>query len=218
MDFYRQEVKVRIFHAATIGKPVDVYINDEKVISNLQYRRVTDYINLSKGKFNIKIYESGTGKILYNQTINLDGDKFITLSAISETGKLNLIVVEDLEDSNRFGDITDLYTTPLKANNDRASAKIRFVHLSSNAPGVDITLSDGTKLFVNTKYKQVTNYEPVGPGPYTIQIRKTGTNTILQSIPSVTFEDDQMYTIYAIGLMNNTPKLEGIILKDGLSE
>jgi hypothetical protein len=218
MDFYRQnDVKVRVFHAATIGKPVDVYVNDKKVISNLEYRRVSDYLNLTKGKFNIKIYEAGTGNVLYNQTINLDGDKFITLSAVSETGKLNLVVVEDLEDANRFGDITDLYTKET-INNDRASAQVRFVHLSANAPGVDITLSDGTKLFVNTKYKQVTNYENVGPGPHTIQMRKTGTNTILQSIPSVTFEDDQMYTIYAIGLVNNTPKLEGIILKDGLSE
>jgi len=240
---------IRIFHAATIAQPVDIYLNDKPVIRALNYKQATDYLPLPKGKYNVKIYTTTNNKLLYNETINVDGNKFITLSAISESGKLNLIVVEDILISKRnfslvpngnhssyYSDYPYFYTraqsidnTPINnlvnAEEDLPSiipkmerqvtktAQVKFVHLSPNAPAVDITTSDGAKLFVNTKYKEATDYIHVG-GTYNLQVRPTGSNDIVLSIPNLTFNPHEAYSIYVIGLLNGTPKLEAIILKD----
>jgi ArsR family metal-binding transcriptional regulator len=209
---------VRVFHAATIESPVDIYLNDQIVITQLNYSEASRYLPLNKGKYNIKIYESGTGNLLYNQTINIDGNKFITLSAISEAGKLDLIVVEDfMEPTHRYGDITELYQ---EANRIQpivsGQSKIRLVHLSPNTPAVDLTLSNGTSLFVDTKYKQVTNYLPIASGERMFELRRTGTKQAILKTPNIVFDPGLTYTIYTIGMLNGTPQLEAIVLTDGL--
>ena len=201
--------------------------------------------------YNIKIYNSNTGELLYNQTINIDSNKFITLSTISESGKLDLIVLEDYTQNqrnhinqsvndfivkaiDRYGsdqtglikafivDEDDLGT--IKGNNNQSlipersnnRAFIRVVHLSSNTPPVDTTLPDETILFVDTKYKQVTDYKQTSIATNTLQLRATGTNQVLLTVPNLSLMPNKYYTLYVIGINNGIPRLEGILLRDGL--
>ena len=39
---------------------------------------------------------------MYNQTVNIDSNKFITLTVISENGRLDLIVLEDFSANQRY--------------------------------------------------------------------------------------------------------------------
>ncbi len=94
------------------------------------------------------------------------------------------------------------------------SARVRFAHFSPNAPAVDITLPNGTVLFRNVPYKAVTDYIRVAPGTYTLQVRPTGSNQVVLTVPDVVINPNDMKTIYAIGLVNDTPGLEAVILND----
>ena len=95
---------------------------------------------------------------------------------------------------------------------------VRFSHLSPNAPAVDITLPDGTVIFRNVSYKQLTPYIAVPTDEYTLQVRPTGTDTVVLTIPDITLEPDAYYTIYAIGLLNGQPELDAIPIIDGMLE
>src|SRR5690554_2463788 len=92
---------VRIFNAANINEPVNIYLDDREIIRGLNYKSVSDYFSLPRNRYNIKIYNANTGELLYNQTVNIDGNKFITLSAISENGRMDLVVLEDFSVNER---------------------------------------------------------------------------------------------------------------------
>ena len=66
-------------------------------------------------------------------------------------------------------------------------AFIRVIHLAQNAPAIDTTLLDDTILFVDTRYKQVTDYKRIGVNNNTLQLRVTGTNNIILTVPNLNF-------------------------------
>ena len=206
--------KVRVFHAATNFFLVDVFINDQLILKALNYGIASQYIPLKKGKYNIKIYRTDNNMLLYNETITIDGDKFITMSAVNDNSKIELIIVEDqppvMPVMNRAEPTQPTPTTP------QQTTKIRFIHLSPNAPGVDLSFGDGTKVFTNTKYKENTNYKTIRPGNYTINILKSGTDQVVFTIPNLMLMPNMHYTVYAIGLVGGNPPLEAIVLRDGI--
>ncbi|MDF2700276.1 MAG: hypothetical protein K0Q49_1834 [Haloplasmataceae bacterium] len=285
---------VRIFHAATIAQPVNIYLQDRLVVEGLNYSEVTNYLPIQRGRNNVKIRNTATGELLYNQTLTLDGNKFITISAIYETGNVDLIVLEDITDTRfnpnfanpYFAIPHNFYQQPMynpmfqvpqqqvvnpmpqpqygfgydgmpqtgmsqlpwqqypinenksyacKTCNDRQdenlnydigglpaipvlgnSARLRFVHLSPNAPAVDLVLANGTRLFTDTRYKQATDYIPIGAGNLTFNVVRFGTNQVLLTVPNLTLLPNESYTIYAIGLLNGSPAFELVLLKDGI--
>ncbi|MDF2686074.1 MAG: hypothetical protein K0S55_1255, partial [Clostridia bacterium] len=92
---------------------------------------------------------------------------------------------------------------------------VRFVHLSPNAPAVDVTLANGTKLFENVKYKNYTNYIIVDSGNYTLLVKPSGSNQTVLTIPNIYLSPRMIYSIYAVGLVGNNPPLEAVMSLDG---
>ena len=99
---------------------------------------------------------------------------------------------------------------------DQRRSMVRFSHLSPNAPTVDITLPDGTPLFQNVSYKQITQYLIVDPMNYTLQVRLAGTPTVVLTVPNVNLSPGMSYTIYAIGLVGESPELSALLVTDGI--
>jgi len=111
------------------------------------------------------------------------------------------------------------YQTPYQVPDRRDnvikdSARVRFIHFSPNAPAVDITLPNGTVLFRNVPYKAVTDYINVAAGTYTLQVRPTGTDIVVLTVPNVVLLPNDLKSIYAIGLVDDVPRLEAVILND----
>ncbi|ERJ12975.1 DUF4397 domain-containing protein [Haloplasma contractile] len=96
-------------------------------------------------------------------------------------------------------------------------AYVRFVHLSPNAPSVDITLPNGPALFSDVTFEETTEYIEVRPATYTLQVRPArNTNQVVLSVPNVTLEPGKVYTVYAVGLLNEDPALSALYLEDGV--
>lgn len=107
------------------------------------------------------------------------------------------------------------YMQPIQnMNREENYGYVRFIHLSPNAPAVDITLPDGTLVFNDIQYKEVTDYIPLMPGNYTLQVRPFGTSQVVLTIPNIVVQQDTPSTIYAIGLVGTNPPLEAIQLTD----
>jgi hypothetical protein len=81
---------------------------------------------------------------------------------------------------------------------------IRFVNVSPNAPGLNITAND-TVAFKNITYKKVSDYTEVTAGTYNLNVSATSApSTVLKSLPNVTVLDGKLYTVYAYGLVGRT--------------
>jgi hypothetical protein len=93
MNYDTQSLRIKFFHAAPMKQSVTIKVNDRIIARGLKYKQATDYLPVSRGRANIKVSATNSGRLLLNENIRIDGNKFIILS--TDDQKLDLIVVED---------------------------------------------------------------------------------------------------------------------------
>jgi hypothetical protein len=110
----------------------------------------------------------------------------------------------------RFLQVTDNLSAPRTATN----AKVRFLHLSPDAPAVGVynTLT-GAEVFAPRAYRATsagtgatqvnfTNFTEIPAGTYSLDVRANAASTPVLLVPPLTFEAGKIYTVYAHGLLN----------------
>lgn len=192
---------IRLLHVSPGSPAVDIYINNVPTIRGLAYKGFTEYRPISSGLYNIKVYPSGnTTSPLIDTSLFIPDGIIYTIAAIGTPPNISL---QPIEDTRR----------PII----EGKTLLRFAHLSPDTPNVDITLPDGTILFNNVGYKQVTRYISVNPGVYRVQARLTGTDKVILEVPNINLSPNRFYTIYAVGLSSGNPPLQVLIPLDGNS-
>ncbi|SFR80619.1 DUF4397 domain-containing protein [Anaeromicropila populeti] len=190
---------VRIMHAVPDAPGVDIYANNRLIVENIAFGEYTPYLSIPDGEYNITIFPTGTNTTpVLNKILNAENDVMLTLVAAGTLDEIGLYAISDKEDSSKMN-----------------QAMVRFVHLSPDAPAVDITLPDGTVVFGNVSFMEMTHYMEVMPMDYTLQVRAAGTSDVVLTVPGLTLMPNQNYTVYAIGFLNGEPELEALLLEDG---
>jgi len=190
--------RIRVFHASPNAPAVDIYANGNLIVKDLSYKKLSQYLSVPAGNYNIKVYPSGqTTNPVINTNIYIPPNTVFNVAAIGTLPNISLYPIPE----------------PITAQNS-GSACVRFIHLSPNAPAVDIKLSNGTRVFNNISYKEITNYACVPAGTYTFNVYLAGTDSIVLTVPNVKLEPNNYYTIYAIGLVGKSPALEAIVVPE----
>jgi len=81
-------------------------------------------------------------------------------------------------------------------------AQIRVVHLSADAPKVDVAPDGGNvkeAIFKNLKYGKAKGYATVPAGEYDLEVRPAGKKEAAFDIPAFTLEAGKSYSAMAIG-------------------
>lgn len=190
---------LRVLHAVPDAPNVDVYANEKLIIRNLPYGQYTKYMPMSEGTYKICLYATGTKDTPFcANMLTINNTDIFTVAATGTLSNIGFLAIHD----------ANVPTSPSKA-------MIRFGHLSPNAPAVDITLPDGTILFSNVSFKNLTSYIPVPASNYTLQVRLADTPTVVLTVPNINLYPNQFYTVYAIGLVGKSPELEALLVLDG---
>lgn len=191
---------VRILHAAPGSPSVDIYVNGNPVVRDLEYEQITEYVPVSPGNYSIQVFPAGqTSNPVISTGLTVPPEISLTLAAIGEPGNLSLFPIREV------------YMPVI----DRRSAYVRFAHLSPDAPSVDVTLPDGTKLFSNISYMSFSDYISVAPGSYTLQVKPAGKEQVVLTVPNVYLAPGTISTVYAVGLADGEPPLEALLFPDG---
>ncbi|HHX61085.1 MAG TPA: DUF4397 domain-containing protein [Epulopiscium sp.] len=201
-SFYRKEQPttsyIRVFHTSPNSPAVDVYANDDLIVENLSYGKISPYIPVPAANYKIKVYP--TGKIMdpvINTEVYIPSNIVFNVAAIGTLPNLSLYPVPE----------------PSIAQNS-GNACVRFVHLSPNAPAVDVKLDNGTMVFDNVAYKGITNYTCIPAGTYTFKVSPAGSKDVVLTVPDVKLDANIYYTIYAIGLVGEEPSLQAILITE----
>lgn len=186
---------VRIFHAASQTQNVDVYINDQMVFSNLAFGDFTKYVYLDEGEYNVSVYLAGQKDIpVINQMVDVLSQQIFTVAATGNLDNLGLLVIPD----------------KVSKSPSQSYSSLRVIHLSPNAPGVDI-LVDGDTLFEDISFEEGTDYVDLNNGTYNVNVVLNSDKSIVLPL-KVTLNPDKIYTIYIIG---NPPTLQAVQVVDG---
>ncbi len=190
---------VRVLHTVPDAPNVDIYANDNLIVSDLAYSEYTDYLPVPEGTYKISVFPAGSSNSpVISNMLTIDRNSLITVAAAGMLDSIGLLAIHDAN-------------TPMQSG----KALIRFLHLSPDAPAVDITLPNGTVIFSNVSFKQMTPYIDVAPMDYTLQVRVAGTPNVVLTVPNVNLAANEYYTVYAIGLAGDDPQLEAMLLMDG---
>lgn len=186
---------IRVLHAVPNAPAVDIYANDNLIVKNLSYKEFSKYLPVAEGNYNIKVYPTGQRENpIVDTDLYIPKATFFNVAAIGEAPNVSLYPIPEPTVKQNFG-----------------RPCIRFVHLSPNAPNVDITMEDGEKIFTDVGYKNFTDYACIPSGTYTFQVRLAGSDDVVLNIPDVTLMPDNYYTIYAVGLAGEAPPLQAIV-------
>ena len=186
---------VRVFHAVPQAPNVDVYVNDQMVFSNLAFGDFTRYVYLDEGEYNVSVYLAGQkDRPVINQMVDVPSQQIFTIAATGNLDNLGLLVIPD----------------KVSKSPSQNYSSVRVIHLSPNAPGVDI-LVDGDTLFEDISFGEGTDYVDLNPGTYNVNVVLNTDKSVVLPL-KVTLNPDKIYTIYIIG---NPPTLQAVQVVDG---
>ncbi|WP_233555627.1 DUF4397 domain-containing protein [Pontibacter oryzae] len=187
IDLRVDEANVMVVHASPDAPAVDLYVDDAKVNSAaLNYPNNTGYLEVDAGERNFKVTAAGAGlsSPVIDADVTLEKDRSYTVFAADMLSSITPVVLED-----------DL-TIPASGK-----AHIRVVHLSPDAPNVDVVVQNGPELFSDLEFKEATAFTPVDAGTYTIEVQPVGTD-VAAITATLTLEAGKIYTVFAKGFLN----------------
>ena len=185
-DLTAATTNVLVVHASPDAPGVDLLLDGIVVNSQaLPYPDNTGYLPVMAGTRSIKVNASGTVTTVIDATLALDPNVAYSIFAADILSNITPVV------------LTDDLTAPASGK-----AHVRFIHLSPNAPAVDITLTDGTVVFGDIEFKESTAFTPLDAASYDLQVRLAGTSTVVLNLPGIVLEDGKIYTVFAKGLVN----------------
>lgn len=177
---------VMVVHASPDAPGVDLLVDNAKVnTSPLTFPNNTGYLDVQAGKRNVKVNAAGTSTTVIDANLDLERNESYSVFAINTLSEIEPLVLEDDLDAPAAG-----------------KAHVRFVHLSPDAPAVDIAVANGPVLFSNRAFKSATEFTPVDAATYDLEVRLAGTNTVVLTVPDVQLSNGRIYTIFARGLVS----------------
>lgn len=180
--------EVRVAHLSPDAPNVDVYINDTLVggLTGVPFQAVSGYLELGAATQNVKVYVAGTSTSpVIEADLTLLPGKAYTVAATGLVGSSDLVPLV-LEDDRQASAATE--------------SKVRFVHLSPDAPSVDIAVEGGPTLFSDVAFRAYTEYGSVTAGTYDLEARLSSSGALALAVPNVTLAGGENYSAFAAGL------------------
>jgi hypothetical protein len=187
---------VRVLHAAPdpAAAKVDVFVDDQAVLTNFTFGTLTDYLPLAPGAHSVKVAPAGAGaaQAVISANVSLTANTYYTIAAVSQA---------------KGGFDAKVFTDDV-SNPPSGQARVTVVHLSPDAGPVDVAVTGGQVLISNLTFGNASSALEVPAGSYNLEVRKAGTTTVALSLPNTQLQAGMIYTVYAIGLASGSPQLQ----------
>ena len=179
---------VRVGHFSADAPNVDVYANGGAVLTDVPFGAISDYLFVPAGTYQVQVVPTGAsldeGPVVIDAELTFEAGTLTTVAATGELASITPVVLAD--DPAPVAD----------------EAQIRVVHLSADAPKVDVA-ADGSKVkdavFKNLKYGKAKGYATIPAGEYDLEIRPAGKKQAAFDIDPLTLEAGKSYSAMAIG-------------------
>jgi len=180
---------VRVAHMSPDAPNVDVYVDDDPVLTDVAFATTSDYIELAPGSYNVRITAAGDeSTVVFDDDVTVEASDYTMVASgeLAEEGEPFEVLV--LEDDN----------TDPGGNN----ARVRLVHLVPDAPAVDVT-SDGTAVFDGIGFGE-SQTETVPGGDYTLELRPDSEGNDAPAVTDydVSLNGGTVYTAFAAGYLS----------------
>jgi len=169
--------------------PVDVFVDGQKVFSNITLQTVSELQSLAPGQKQVKVTVAGqTDPAVTQADVTVVADQTAETIITGAPGDVRLQVAMD-----------DLRQSP------EGRGLLRFVNTVPNVGRVDVFDQNGGQLFDNVDFRQVTDFRDVPAGTYTLSVRLDNTNNTILTIPNVTVPSRGTASAFTTGQAAGVP-------------
>lgn len=175
--------RLMIIHASPDAPDVDLLLDGSKLnTAPVSFLDNTAYVSASAGTRVLKVNVTGTTTTALQANLSVASGKSYSVFAVDSVASLSGVVFEDN------------LATPASGK-----AHVRFIHLSPNAPAVDVALDGGAVVFGDYEFKEGSAFTPLDAGTYDLEVRLAGTSTVALDLDPITLTAGKIYTVYAKG-------------------
>lgn len=179
-----QQARVMAVHASPDAPAVDLLVDGTVAGSGLAFPGNTGYLTVNAGTRNVKVNVSGTSTTVIDADLPVAAGANYSVFATGPVASIGALVIAD-----------DL-TTPASGK-----AHVRFVHLSPDAPAVDVAVTGGPVVFANRAFREYSAFTPVDAGTYELEVRPAGSAAVVLDLPAITLQAGKIYTVFARGFV-----------------
>lgn len=201
----------RIVHLSPDAPIVDVYVDGELWFEDVEpFATQTAYLDYVPGTYTIQFTPAGEGPqaAVLESDVTFEEGRY-TVAAVGEVCAVS-------DEPLRIVTLAD-DTTPTSPGH----ARIRGVHASVDAPGVNFTVRDGEGVIVENLGFGEGGYGEVSADEEVIEIREHGTGEVVERF-EIELEAGHVYTVFAVGYLDpeNAPEaaVENASLRLGITE
>jgi hypothetical protein len=181
--------RVMAVHASPDAPAVNLLVDNTVAGTGLTYPNNTAYLTVNAGSRNIKVNPTASPTVsVINANVNFSAGTSSTVWAVNFVSAIEPVVTSD-----------DL-TAPAPGK-----AHVRFVHLSPDAPAVDVALDGSSVVFGDITFKEGTAFTPLDAGTYDLEVRLAGTSTVALDLDPITLQAGKIYTVWAKGSAAASP-------------
>lgn len=175
---------VNIYHASPDADDLDIIVNSNAINTEpFQYTDYTGYLPYYAGKRTLKFSEAGDlSEIVLDTAFQFANGKMYSVFIADSLSSIEAVIL---------GDSAEIP--------DAGKAMIRVVHLSPDAPELNV-LADDADLFSSLSFKEGSAFKEIESGTLTIEFQAVeGGNEVLLTVPGVELESKEYYTIVLKG-------------------
>jgi hypothetical protein len=171
---------VRVVHASPDAPNVDVWVDGDRVLTDVPFTAVSDYLELAAGTYNVQVTATGDTSPVIDADLTLEAGMAYTVAATGALADIAPVVLTD-----EMATLSD-------------QAKLRVFHASPSAPAsVDIAVAGGPVLVEGLAFPEASGYLAVDPGDYEVEIRAAGEMDAALTVPA-SLEAGTNYTAIAM--------------------
>jgi hypothetical protein len=192
---------LRVAHLSPDAPAVDVHLNGQVVstLTSVPFGVVGGYLEVPAASHRIEVFAAGTQiNPVIEASVTLLPSASYTVAASGLVGAGDLSPVVLVDDREGTGD---------------ERARVRFAHMSPDAPVVDIVVTEGPVLFDDVSFRATAGYDEVAAGSYELEVRLAEGGALALSIPGVELAMGASYTVFAVGLAGNG-SLDALLVRD----
>jgi hypothetical protein len=184
-DPMAENARVRVLHASPDAPAVDVYVDGAETLSDVPFGVISEYLEVPAGEYRIQVFpaseEPATEGAVIDVMLTFEAGTMTTVAATNNLASIEAQVIAD---------------APMPVAD---MAQIRVVHLSADAPAVDIAPDGAEPIVTDLAYPAATDYLTVPGGAYDLEVRPTGTMDVALQLDPVTLEAGTSTSVFAIG-------------------
>lgn len=199
------DARLRVLHASPDAPNVDVYLDGTEAVSDLAFNAITGYVTVPAGAHAVQVFPAaanGAGTpVIDVPSLTLAAGTDYTVAAVGEVASIEPLVLTDNNAAPAAG-----------------KAHIRVVHLSPDAPNVDIYAAGAGVVVPDLAFKAAGNYLPLDAASYDLEVRAAGASTAVLSLPGTALEAGKVYTAFAVGLAAGQPALSVKLTTDAITQ